>query len=336
MEQEQTPKDVHPENTETIQTEEQEAKLEFNSGSRSMDATVHDIDSTPQSVDLASSTYFDDQQVSLGSLVHGTQEDHGANQERQPIFQSYESYQPMGEQELDSIGDPYALLLAGLEERERVLRVEEEKMQNFFYVQETLAFNKPAASIQERDARRRLTSSFPGMRSPSFPSGSTTTPVFFSPPTIMPERMSSPQAHRSGDDHRVPVWASSSEVGHDMPEGSYQLPETKFTKELKDKIIKLTEEEHEEMSGWLEDYLLRDHKEKMQQKASKVREKRTRKTLKQKSKVEFHKTPSDSSEDEILETNDSLLSKLLQRIDRMNEKTSKTSEDIWRMPTSSG
>ena len=27
---------------------------------------------------------------------------------------------------------------------------------------------------------------------------------------------------------------------------------------------------------------------------------------------------------------------MLQRIDRMNEKISKTSEDVWRMPTSSG
>ena len=62
-------------------------------------------------------------------------------------------------------------------------------------------------------------------------------------------------------------------------------------------------------------------------KATEVRGKCTRKTLKQKSKVEFHKTLSDSSDDEILETDDPLLSKLLQRIDRMNEKISKTSED---------
>ena len=48
---------------------------------------------------------------------------------------------------MDSIGDPYALLLAGLVERERVLRVEEENMQNFFYLQETLVFNITAASI---------------------------------------------------------------------------------------------------------------------------------------------------------------------------------------------
>ena len=88
------------------------------------------------------------------------------------------------------------------------------------------------------------------------------------------------------------------------------------------------------MSGWPEDYFLRDLKEKMQQKATEVREKRTRKTLKGKSKVEFHKTLSDSSEDEILETDEPLPSKLLQRIDLMNEKISKTSEDIRRMPTS--
>ena len=89
------------------------------------------------------------------------------------------------------------------------------------------------------------------------------------------------------------------------------------------------------MSGWLEDYLLRDLKEKMKHKATEVREKRTRKTLKGKSKVDRHKTLSDSSEDEIVETDDPSLSKLLQRIDRMNEKISKTSEDIQRMPTSS-
>ena len=65
------------------------------------------------------------------------------------------SYQPMGKQELNSIGDPYAMLLAGLEERERVLRVEEENMQNFFYLQEMLVFNKAADSIQEQNARRR-------------------------------------------------------------------------------------------------------------------------------------------------------------------------------------
>ena len=116
------------------------------------------IDSTRQSIDLASSSKVDDQQASLGSFVHGAQENDGANQERQPLYQSYESYGPMRKQELDSIGDPYALILAGLEEREHVLRVEEENMQNFFYLQETLAFNKTAASIQERHARRRLTS----------------------------------------------------------------------------------------------------------------------------------------------------------------------------------
>ena len=146
------------------------AKREINSGSKGMDATLHDIDSTRQSVDLASSSNFDSQQMSLGSFVHGAQEDDGVNQERQTIFQSYESYRPMGKRELDSIGDPYVLLLAGLKERERVLRLEEEIMQNFCYLQETLAFNKTAASIQERDVRRRLTSSFPDMRLPSFPS----------------------------------------------------------------------------------------------------------------------------------------------------------------------
>ena len=52
MEQEQTPKQVEPEDTETIQIEDQDAKREFNSGIRGMDATVHDIDSTRQSVDL--------------------------------------------------------------------------------------------------------------------------------------------------------------------------------------------------------------------------------------------------------------------------------------------
>ena len=241
MEQEQTPKQVHPEVTDAIQTEEQDAKREFNSGSRGMDATVHDIDPTRQSVDLASSSNVDDQQASLGSFVHGALEDNGANGERQPLFQSYESYRPMGKQELDSIGDPYALLLTGLEECERLLRVEEENMQNFFYLQETLAFNKTAASIQERDTRRRLTSSFPDMSLPSFPSGSTTTPVPFIPPAIILEPMSSPKGHGSGDDHRVPIWTSSSEVGHDISEGSYESPETKFEKELKDEIGDLTE-----------------------------------------------------------------------------------------------
>ena len=70
----------------------------------------------------------------------------------------------------------------------------------------------------------------------------------------------------------------------------------------------------------------------MKHKATKVREKRT---LKGKSKVEFHKTLPDGSEAEFLETDDPLLSKLVQRIDRMNEKISKTSEDIQRMPISS-
>ena len=72
------------------------------------------------------------------------------------------------------------------------------------------------------------------------------------------------------------------------------------------------------MSGWLEDYLFRNFKEKMKHKATEVREKRTRNTLKGKSKVDYP-----------------LLSKLLQRIDRMSEKISKTSEDIRRMPPSS-
>ena len=131
------------------------------------------------------------------------------------------------------------------------------------------------------------------------------------------------------------VWTSSSEFGHDFSEVSYELPETNFAKEIKDEIGELTEEEHEEMSGWLEDFLLTDLKEKMKHKATEVREKRTRKTLKGKSKVEFHKTLCDDSEEEILETDDPLPSKVLQRIDRMNEKISKTSEDIRRMPTSS-
>ena len=73
----------------------------------------------------------------------------------------------------------------------------------------------------------------------------------------------------------------------------------------------------------------------MRHKATEVPEKRTHKTLKGKSKVEFDKTLSDSSEDEILETDDPLLCKLLQRIDRMNQKISQMSEVIRRMPTSS-
>ena len=255
MEQEQTPKQVQPEDTETIQIVQRDAKREFHSGSRGMDATVHDIDSTRQSVDLASFSNVDDQQASLGSFVRGAQEDDGANQERQRLCQSYEGYQPMGKQGLDSIGDPYALSLAGLVERECVLRVEEENMQNFFYLQETLVFNKTAPSIQDSDARTSLTSWIPGMSSPSFPSGSTTTPVPFSPPTIILKPESSPKDHCSGDDHRVPVWTPSSKVGHDLSEGSYELPETKFAKELKDEIGEVTEEEHQEMSGSLEDYL---------------------------------------------------------------------------------
>ena len=82
MEQEETAKQVQPEDTETIQIEERDAKRDFNSGSRSMDATVHDIDSTRRSFDLASSSNVDDPQASLGSFVHGAEEDHGANQER--------------------------------------------------------------------------------------------------------------------------------------------------------------------------------------------------------------------------------------------------------------
>ena len=217
MEQEQTPKQVQPEDTETIQIEERDSKREFNSGSRGMDATVHDIDSTRRSVDLASSSNVDEQQASLGSFLHGAQEDDGANQERQPLSQSYESYQPMGKQELDSICDPYALLLAGLVECERALRVEEENMQNFFYLQETLVFHKTAATIRESDARRRLTSSIPGMSSPSFPSGSTTTPVPLSPPTIILEPASTPKDHISGDDHRVPVGRRVPKLGMISP-----------------------------------------------------------------------------------------------------------------------
>ena len=89
------------------------------------------------------------------------------------------------------------------------------------------------------------------------------------------------------------------------------------------------------MSGWLEDYLLTDLMEKMKHKATEVREKGTRKTLKGKSKVEFHKSVSDDSEEEILKTDGPLLSKVLQRIDCMNEKSFKTSDDVRRMPTSS-
>ena len=162
----------------------------------------------------------------------------------------------MEKQELDSIGDPDALFLAGLVERERALRVEEENMQNFFYLEGTLVFNKTAASIRESNTRRRLTSSIPGVSSPSFPSGSTTTPVPFSPPTIILEPTSTPKDQFSGDDHRD----HRTQVGHDLSEGSYELPEMKFATELKDEIGKLTEEEHEEMSGWLEDYLLTDLK----------------------------------------------------------------------------
>ena len=121
-------------------------------------------------------------------------------------------------------------------------------------------------------------------------------------------------AHVLSSITRLPVWKSSSEVGHDFSEGSYELPETKFAKELKDEIGELTEEEHEEMSGWLEDYFLTDLKEKMKHKATEVREKRTRKTLKGKSKVEFHKSLSDDSEEEILETDDPLLSKVLRKM----------------------
>ena len=78
-----------------------------------------------------------------------------------------------------------------------------------------------------------------------------------------------------------------------------------------------------------------DLKVKMKHKATEVREKRARKTLKRKSKVEFHKSLSGDSEEEILETDDPLLLKVLQRIDRRNEKISKTSEDVRCMPTSS-
>ena len=93
-------------------------------------------------------------------------------------------------------------------------------MLNFFYLQETQAFNKTAASIQERNARRRLSSSFADMSSPSFQSGSAMTPVPFSPPTITLEPMSSPKGHCSGDDHRVTVSTSSAEVGQDISEES--------------------------------------------------------------------------------------------------------------------
>ena len=81
----------------------------------------------------------------------------------------------------------------------------------------------------------------------------------------------------------------------------------------------LMEEEHEEMSGWLEDYLLTDLKEIMKHKATELPEKRTRKTLKGKFKVELENSLSDDSEEEILETDDPLLSKVLQRIDKKRE-----------------
>ena len=148
MEHEQSPKQVKPEDTETIQIEERDAKREFNSGSRGMDATVHDIDFTHRSVDLASSSNVDDQQASLGSFIHRAREDDGGNHERQPLSRSYESYQPMGKQELDSDGDSYALLWAGLVERERALRVEQENMQNFFYLQETLFSTRPLLQFE--------------------------------------------------------------------------------------------------------------------------------------------------------------------------------------------
>ena len=56
MEQEQIPKQVQPEDTETIQIEEQDAKRELNSRSRGMDATVLDIDCTSISRVLATWT----------------------------------------------------------------------------------------------------------------------------------------------------------------------------------------------------------------------------------------------------------------------------------------
>ena len=49
-----------------------------------------------------------------------------------------------------------------------------------------------------------------------------------------------------------------------------------------------------------------DLKEKMKHKATEVREKCTRKTLKGISNVEFHKTLTYYSEDEVLETDDPL------------------------------
>ena len=42
---------------------------------------MHDIDSTRQSVDLASSSNVHDQHVSLGSFVHGALEDDGGTKE---------------------------------------------------------------------------------------------------------------------------------------------------------------------------------------------------------------------------------------------------------------
>ena len=76
-------------------------------------------------------------------------------------------------------------------------------------------------------------------------------------------------------------------MGHDFSEGSYELPETKFAKEVKDEIGELTEEEHENLSGLLKDYLLTDLKEKMKHKATEVREKRTRKKLRENPRLNF-------------------------------------------------
>ena len=239
----------------------------------------------------------------------------------------------MRKQELDSIGDPYALFLAGLVERERVLHVGRKEHA------ESLLFTRDSGFQQERsfNSRERHAKMLDRFDS-RYEFAEFRVRIYYYTCSFQSAdhySTSSPKDHCSGDDHRVPVWTLSSEVGPDFSEGSYELPETKFAKKLKDEIGELTEEEHEEMSGWLEDYLLTDLKEKMKHKATEVREKRTRKTLKGKSKFEFHKSLSDDSEEDILETDVPLLSKVLQRIDRMNKKIFKAPEDVRRMPTSS-
>ena len=89
------------------------------------------------------------------------------------------------------------------------------------------------------------------------------------------------------------------------------------------------------MRRWLEDYLLTDLKEKMKHKATEGGEKRTVRHLRESLKLSSTRLSLTILRRKSWRWMTHFFSKVLQRIDRMNEKMSKTSENIRCMPTSS-